>query len=57
MSSWPVWISIALLFDAGVGLWNAHRLAAMIPPRRLMWIAALEAALAAGLAAWHWGWR
>lgn len=57
MSSWPIWIAIVLLLDAGIGLWNANRLATLIPPRRLGWIALLEALAAAGLAAWHWGWR
>ena len=53
MSSWPIWVAIVLLLDAGLGLWNANRLAALIPPRRLVWIAALEAALALGLVAWQ----
>lgn len=53
MSSWPIWVSIVLLLDAGFGLWNTNRLAPMIPPRRLLGIAALEAILALALAIWH----
>lgn len=54
MSAWPIWIAILLLLDAGIGLWNAQRLANVIPPRRLIWIAIAEAVIAIGLAAWHW---
>lgn len=57
MSSWPIWVAIVLLLDAGIGLWNTHRLARVIPPRRLFWIAIAEAALAFALVGWHWGFR
>jgi hypothetical protein len=53
MESWRIWVAIVLLLDAGVGLWNARRLARVIPPRRLAWIAALEGAVAAALVLWH----
>ncbi|MCO5069221.1 MAG: hypothetical protein M9910_11165 [Kiritimatiellae bacterium] len=53
MSSWPIIIAIVLLLDAGVGLWNANRLAPIIPPRRLLGIAIAEALAAGGLVVWH----
>lgn len=53
MSSWPIWIAIVLLLDAGFGTWNAQRLARVIPPRRLFVIAIAEAMLAVALVAWH----
>lgn len=57
MSAWPMWVAIALLLDASVGLWNTRRLARVIPPRRLFWIAMAEAGLAVALVVWHQGFR
>lgn len=53
MSSWRIWAAIILLLDAGIGLWNERRLSSVLPPRRLLWIASLEAALALALVVWH----
>lgn len=57
MSTWRIWVAIILLLDAGIGLWNARRLSDVIPPRRLLWIAVLEAALALALVVWHFAAR
>ncbi|MCS6772116.1 MAG: hypothetical protein NZ740_08855 [Kiritimatiellae bacterium] len=53
MHAWKIWVAILLLLDAGLGLWNAQRLAHVVPPRRLVWIASVEAVIAILLAIWH----
>lgn len=52
MSSWPIWVAIILLLDAGIGLWNAHRLSRVMPPRHILRIALIEAAAATALLIW-----
>ncbi|MCZ7592973.1 MAG: hypothetical protein M5U15_12925 [Kiritimatiellae bacterium] len=52
MSSWPIWVAIILLLDAGIGLWNAHWLSRLMPPRHILRIAIIEAAVAIALLVW-----
>jgi hypothetical protein len=57
MSSWPIWIAILLLVDAGVGLLNVERFGRVISPRTLRRVAISEAALAIALVVWHFAAR
>lgn len=57
MSSWPIWIAIILLLDAGIGSWNADWLSRVIPPRRLLRIALIEACVAIALLIWFFARR
>jgi hypothetical protein len=52
-SAWRIWVAIVLLLDAAIGLLGMNRLAKVIAPRRLTFIALAEAAVAVVLVAWH----
>lgn len=57
MSSWPIWIAIVLLVDAGVGLLGIERFGRTIAPRIIRRVALSEAALAIALVVWHFAAR
>ena len=53
LTAWRIWVAIALLLDAAIGLLGMNRLARVIAPRRLTHIALAEAAVAIILVLWH----
>lgn len=53
LSAWRIWVAIAMLLDAAIGLLGMNRLARVIAPRRLTRIALAEAAIAIVLVLWH----
>jgi len=51
--AWRIWLAIALLVDAAIGLLGLNTFARFLPARRITRLALAEAAIAVALVIWH----